>query len=240
MFPFKIKSLEEARRWLHRPVSQAGETAGLAGVVSVGAPAIDDALPWNGLPRARLHEIDAAAGDGAAHGFAALLLARLMDETGLALWCRSADPEAGLPYGPGLVRLGLAVDRVLFATARRATDVLWAMEEALRARRFAAVLGEAGAPDLTATRRLQLAAEAGGSTALLLVEPRAGRLSAAATRWQVISRPAVPPDAASWQLSLTRCRHGRRGTWHVEWDHEALHLRVPAALADRPAPRPAE
>lgn len=238
VFPLKINSLEEARQWLRRSDRLTEEALG---VVSAGAPGIDGALPWNGLPRARLHEIDAAAGDGAPAGFAATLVARLTGSDGLALWCRpSSGAEAGAPYGPALARFGVAPDRLLFVAARRAPDVLWAMEEGLRARRFAVVIGEAGAPDLTATRRLQLAAEAGGSTALLLVTPRAGRLSAAVTRWQVNPRPAERPEVASWQLALMRCRGGGRGTWHVEWSHEALHLRVLAALADRPVALAAE
>lgn len=210
-------------------------------MVSVGAATIDRALPWNGLPRARLHEIEAAAGDGASSGFAAFLVARLMGDDGLALWCR-AEPESelGRPYGPALARFGLPPDRLLFVAARRPTDVLWAMEEALRSRRFAAVLGEAGAPDLTATRRLQLAAEASGSTALLLVPSRAGRLSAAVTRWQVVARPSPQPDVSQWQVSLMRCRGGGRGAWYVEWSDEAHRLRVLAALADRPVALAAE
>lgn len=238
MNSIKINSLADARRWLRGRERLAAEPRE---AVRLDAPAIDAALPWNGLPRARLHEIELSHGDGAAYGFAAFLLARLIGRDGLALWCRlSSDGEAGAPYGPGLVRFGLPPDRVLFADARRPADVLWAMEEALRSGRVAAVLGEAGAPDLTATRRLQFAAEAGGSTALLLVPPRAGRLSAAVTRWQIASRPAAQADVASWQLSLMRCRGGGRGTWHVEWNHEALHLRVLAALADRPAALAAE
>src|SRR5690606_31434079 len=136
-------------------------------------------------------------------GFAALMLASLMGRTGLGVWCRPAsDGDAAQPYAPALARCGVAVDRLFFVPARRTADLLWAMEEALRSRRFAVVLGGAGAPDLTATRRLQLAAEAGGSTALLLVSPRAGRLSAATTRWQVVARPAPRPGISAWQLSL--------------------------------------
>lgn len=238
MFPLQIKTLEDARQWLRRHDRFAEDPAD---VISVGATAIDRALPWNGLPRARLHEIETAAGDGASSGFAVFLLARLMGDDGLTLWCR-AEPESefGRPYGPALARFGLSLDRVVFVAARRPTDVLWAMEEGLRSRRFAAVLGEAGAPDLTATRRLQLAAEAGGSTALLLVSPRAGRLSAAMTRWQVAARPSPQPEDAHWQVSLMRCRGGGCGAWHVEWNDEAHHLRVLAALADRPVALAAE
>ena len=42
----------------------------------VGVPAIDNHLPWQGLPTAGLHEV---AGDAAALGFCAALLGRLAE-----------------------------------------------------------------------------------------------------------------------------------------------------------------
>jgi protein ImuA len=220
-------------------------------VVAFGDPAIDDELPGGGLAGGCLHELVAASGDAAVHGLAAWLLGRAMKNTGVALWCRPHRKRHGvLPYGPGLARFGLATERLLFARTRTPVETLWAMEEALRSGRFAAVLGEGVAPDLTATRRLQIAAEAGGSLALLLVPPThdksardeaAGksakrgpaRLSAATTRWRVAACPAALPEAPRWTLILERCRGGGQGAWTLEWNHEALHLRVAAVLGDR-------
>jgi protein ImuA len=127
--------------------------------------------------------------------------------------------------------------QLIVAQARDTADILWAMEEGLRAGRFAAVLGEDIAPDLTATRRLQLAAEARGTTALLLAPPSektASRLSAATTRWRIASLPAARPERPCWQLTLERCRGGGSGAWSVEWNHEALYFDLAAALVDRP------
>jgi protein ImuA len=221
-------------------------------VVEFGDPAIDDELPGGGLAGGCLHEIVAAADDASPYGLAAWLLARAMQNTGLALWCRvqpkgrrsyEPGPYGPGPYGPGLARFGLATERLLLARTRTPVETLWAMEEGLRSGRFAAVLGEA-APDLTATRRLQIAAEAGGSLALLLIPPareksagkpakRSSRLSAATTRWRVAAHPAAQPKAPRWTLILERCRGGGQGAWTLEWNHEALHLRVAAVLGDR-------
>src|SRR5207248_1719864 len=135
--------------------------------LSLGPAAIDEALPAGGLAPGCLHEIGGPADDGAAVGFVACLLGRLTRAGGIALWCRrrSRRGDSG-PYGPGLGRFGLAPGGVVGGQARGPAEVLWAMEEGLRAGRFVAVLGENIAPDLTATRRLQLAAEACGTTAL--------------------------------------------------------------------------
>jgi protein ImuA len=226
-----------------------------------GDPAIDDELPGGGLASGCLHELAASPQDAAAYGLIAVLLGRLIGDAGvgpgMALWCRLAQSGhkqrghkqsghkqsghkqsglAALPYGPGLVRFGLPVERLILVRAGKPADLLWAMEEGLRSGRFTAVLGEGIAPDLTATRRLQLAAEAGGATALLAFpasEHRSLRLSAATTRWRIAACPAVLPDRPRWSVSLERCRNGGSRAWTLEWCHEALRLRVSAALADR-------
>lgn len=203
-----------------------------------GDPAIDDELPDGGLASGCVHELAASPQDAAAYGLLAVLLGRLIGEAGVALWCGLAPSgRPAMPYGPGLARFGLATERLILVRASKPADLLWAMEEGLRSGRFAAVLGEGLAPDLTATRRLQLAAEAGGATALLAfpaTERRSLRLSAATTRWRIAAVPAVLPDRPRWRVCLERCRGGGRRAWIFEWSHEALRLRVSAALADRP------
>jgi protein ImuA len=96
------------------------------------------------------------------------------------------------------------------------------MEEGLKAQSLGAVLGEIEKLDLTASRRLQLAAEAGGVTAFVLrrwrVMERAVRDAAqpiaAVTRWRVTALPAE--SAIGWRIELTRCRGGKPGTWIME------------------------
>lgn len=184
------------------------------------SPAIDSALPWGGLPRAALHEV-LAAEPGAAAGFAALALARA---GGTVLWI-APEPDA---WPPGLARFGLSPARLVLVRAPREQDALWAMEETLRCPAVGAALLVAGALDLTAARRLQLAAEAGGVLGLLLRPDEDGAApTAALTRWRI---GAAPSDSASphalgdpaWSLELLRCRGGRPANWRATWHGEQL------------------
>lgn len=212
-------------------------TGGAVGdVLALDVPPVDAALAGGGLPLGCLHEILGTADDGAATGFAALLLARLAARAGRpVLWLtRQADVHA-----PGLAGYGLTPDRLVLARGRRPADLLWALEEAARSAAVAAVVGEVEAADLTASRRLQLAAEAGGVTAFLLRRQGAEMTSSAVTRWRVAALGSHPvagePGIGTpcWQLDLLRCRGGRPGRWPVAWRGPAEGL----ALAD-PAPAP--
>jgi protein ImuA len=209
-------------------------------LASLGLEALDCALPWGGLPSGCLHEIAAgAAEDGAAAAFAALLLGRLSaaGRRSTILWCAAGD---GL-YGPGLAAYGLDCRRLVFVRGRRDADLLWAMEEALRSGAVGAVLGEIHDADLTASRRLQLAAEAGGAAALLLRPPEAKPgPSPAFTAWRIASAPSAAPSsghgvgAPRWSVELTRCRGAVPRRWLLEWNDEARRLVVAAEFRDRP------
>jgi protein ImuA len=112
--------------------------------------------------------------------------------------------------------------------------LLGALEESLRCRGLAAVVGESEAVDLTQSRRLQLAAEAGGVTGILLRRSPAREASVAVTRWQVWSATTLG-DRPRWRLSLIRCRGGRTGDWVLEGSHATGGFAVAAALVHRPA-----
>ena len=155
-------------------------------------PALDDALQ-GGLAFGALHELAPASELqlGAAFGFG-LAIAALAAAGGRSALCIQTDfaaLEAGTPYGPGLDLLGLPMDRLLILRVARPLDVLWAFEEALKCPALAAVLAElpetGAAADLTATRRLSLAARAGGGLGLLLRHRPCPLATAAMTRWQV-------------------------------------------------------
>ena len=227
-------------------------------VVSSGIAAIDAVLPRGGLPCACLHEVVAVAhpdtsypgtspSSTAAAGFAAFLAARLSagvrqeKKGGLIVWCRLGrglcTPEL---YGPGLAGFGLDPGRLLVVRGRSETDVLWAMEEGLRSGAAAAVLGELAAPAPIALRRLQLAAEAGGVTGLLL-RPLTAQAGAglATTRWAVAAAPGVvegrvAPKGIRWQVELQRCRGAAPAAWLLDWCHETHRLGVAAPLRHRP------
>ncbi len=215
--PALLKDLRARIRRLERHAPGAGnayETEDASGPLPFGVGDIDAALPWGGLPRACLHEV--GGGDGAATGFCAALLARFAGGGGVALWCRRGR---GL-YGPGLATFGLDPERLIVVRGRSGTDVLWAMEEGLRSGSPAAVLGEADAVTPTAARRLQLAAEGGGVTALLLRPAGKATPSPAVTRWRVSAAPSTISGGGvgiRWKVELLRCRGGGSRSWFVEW-----------------------
>jgi protein ImuA len=207
-------------------------------VTRFGVPAIDKALPWGGVPQGCLHELTGSPGDNAAHGFAAALLGRLARDAGSLLWCRMKRTgyDNGVPYGPGLMRFGLVAERIVFVETERTPDALWAMEEGLRAAGLVAVYGEGIALDLTSSRRLQLAAEASGKTALALTKPqKRPSITAATTRWCVTTLPCGDDTEAikpRWHIALTRCRGGNSNAWIVDWDHAAHRFDLATPLAD--------
>ncbi len=204
-----------------------------------GVEAIDAHLPDGGLPLGCLHAVT-AEDPGAGTGFAATLLGRLATPKAPALWIlRGRDL-----YAPGLAAYGLTPDRLVAVRAVRAVDALWAMEEALRCSALSAVLGELEGLDLTASRRLQLAAESSGVTGFLLdlgagmSSRRSGRpegLSAAVTRWRLDAAPSQDEEedraprpagglpglgAPRWSVALERCRGGRPGRWTLIREEE--------------------
>ncbi len=229
-------------------------------ILPLGLAEIDQTLPAGGLACGAVHE---AAGS-AVGGFAAWLASRLVRHRGGAvLWCLKLG-STGQLYGPGLAAFGLDVGGLIIVRHRRRAEMLWVMEESLRCQAFAAVIGECDEEiTLAASRRLQLAAESGGTTGLILrrggIAMAAGRSgaklipSACASRWQVDaaigwgSQEAIETEAGPfgmgtsrsgtrWQLSLQRCRGGfGTGTWLVEHDEATGDFSLVAAPGDRPA-----
>lgn len=223
-------------------------------VLPFGIAAIDRVLPGGGLARGALHEILGMGSDeedGAlAAAFAAGILGRLAAQESLAgnamvLWCLSR-PDL---YGPGLAAHGLDPANLVLVRASRDAEILWAMEEGLRAPGIAAVVGEVGTLTAVASRRLQLAAERSGITAFLLRRWRDGGQAvrernlpnAAVTRWRIATLPSQPPwrepgvGRPRWRVELLRCRGGEPACWEVEVADATGHVSLAAALADRSA-----
>jgi len=161
---------------------------------------------------------------------------------GILLWPFAKHPNAfGFLYPPGLKFFGLDPSRLLFIRCATDRECLWAMEEGLRIGGVAAVIGaRPKAMDLTASRRLQLAAEQANTPVFLLRNYSDGAQSAAVTRWRISPAPSAHDEFgffayARWRVALEYARGGKTGEWVMEWNHDALSLRLSSALGDRAA-----
>lgn len=177
------------------------------------------------LCTARVHE---AEGRGRT-GFALFQAARI---AGSVFWVVLAHDRDRLL--PGTLPDGLA-ERFHLIETKTEADLLWAVEEALRARPVGLVVAEPEKPiSLTAGRRLQLAAEAGGTTGLLLIHEGRGS-NAAETRWKCDPLPG-PADSTRHRWVLTKNKKGTLGTHDVSWDGAtaAFHLAPPVGERRQP------
>src|SRR5712664_826646 len=145
-------------------------------VLPFGIKAIDGRLPEGGLALGALHEVaggDNGAIDGAA---AALFAAGIAARTrGRVLWCVTRQDL----FAPAIAAAGLAPDRVIYVEAGDEKTVLACFEEGLRENSgghhsgghhsgLGAVIGEVARLSMTASRRLQLAAEGSGAIGIAI------------------------------------------------------------------------
>jgi protein ImuA len=187
------------------------------GCLEFGVPEIDGALPGGGLAHGALHEF-AGGGAGTVDGAAAALFAAgiAARTKGPIVWCLTR-PDL---FFPALAQVGLHPDRVIFVESDKEEDVLANMEEALAHGGLGAVVGELVRLPMTASRRLQLAAERTGTLALAVRRWRRqteandfGQPTASTTRWRVSVLPseALPVPGvgrAGWLLELMRVKAG--------------------------------
>ena len=153
-----------------------------------------------------MHEV----GGAAATFFSSLVLAR---SEGPILWC-TREGGASRLYPPGLVH---------------------AAHEGLRAG-WHVVLETSKPMELSASRRLQLAAEAGGRFGIALGEGPAGGglLPSAVTRWQAsFGEGALWPAGLRLRLDLLRNRSGRPGQWMMEWNHASRTFSLVSPASNR-------
>jgi len=202
---------------------------------ALGSPVLDSPL-GGGLPRGRLHELFAAEPDDrAALAGAALMLAmRIGEDAGprSLLWLRQDGGvrTSGLLYGPGLLELGLDPARLVEIVAPDEAGLLRAAGDAVRCPDVAALLIEpwksARGFDLTASRRLAIAAEKSGVTVLLLRTEAEPVPSAAYSRWRVRSLASAPLEAGApghpvLEMELLRHRGGLAGLRAcLEWNRD--------------------
>jgi protein ImuA len=210
----------------------------------LGVDSLDRAL-GGGLARGRLHELFAAepADAGSAAGFAAMLACCALPPGAPLLWLRLEEVErrGGRLHAPGLAEIGIDPSRLVLAVLPDPVALLRAAAEVLRCPEVGMAVIELWqsprALDLTASRRLAIAAEETGVTALLLRAEAQPAPSAAQTRWSIAAAAstALEADAPGFpvlDLELLRQRGGPGGgRWRLEWNRDRACFEE-AALSD--------
>ncbi len=255
------------------PSAQRGRKASEGASIPLGPQGFAlDRLLGGGLRRGTLHEIAPATArdEGAASRFAVAVAVCGLRTHGALVWIVDdcAAGESGVPYRPGLQGHGLDPDRLIVVRTRGGQQTLWATEEALRGSGFVvlAELWGGKAYGLAPSRRLVLAARAGGSTALLLHAGLGGGThglsTGCETRMVVAAHPsrrrpaavgALPvPGAPAFALRLDKARAALadidpQQVFALHWnaaqrcfhdpDHPVALAAPPADGPDRAAPR---
>jgi cell division inhibitor SulA/protein ImuA len=186
------KLLENPRVWRARSQPQPAEG------LSSGYARLDRLLPGGGWPRQALTEILIEQyGIGELQLLMPALASLCIEAPGTEPvepgWIAWVAPPFQ-PYPPALQKCGIDLARMLIVRPRNPGEVLWSAEQALSSGTCAAVLLWPPVLDDQASRRLQLAAEKGGS-------------------WAVAFRPLSArhePSAAALRLELSADHRGTR------------------------------
>jgi protein ImuA len=228
--------------------------------VTTGGQATVSALLSPQRLAADLHEVAPAAAPDifAALGFALFLCAvcaRARPAAGVVLAVEDfVARETGAPYGPGLVEAGVDPANLVIVRTHNPRETLHAMEEALKCRGVAAVLGEstidARLYGLDISRRLTLAARAGGAAGFLAPIALAGQAqrmsSTAGTRMEVARRSSSIDPFGQARLGLPGAavagvRFAKaRGAFGLDTErvhevaYDAFSFDLPPLPADRP------
>jgi protein ImuA len=241
-----LAALDELRAKIER-IEAGRRTA--AAVLPFGSSGIDARLPGGGLALGALHEV-AGGGNSAVHGAAAaLFVAGIAARTkGKVLWCVTKQDL----FAPALAHVGLPPSRVIYLEAGDEKSVLACFEEALRHPGLGAVVAEVARLSMTASRRLQLAAESSGAIGLAIRRWRRqadttdfGQPTASVTRWRVSLLPSSQLPVAGigrprWLLELIRCRAGESAEFEVEACDAKGRIALPAHLVHGPGTQEGE
>ncbi|EMS95902.1 hypothetical protein H009_19764 [Agrobacterium tumefaciens str. Cherry 2E-2-2] len=218
-----------------------GGTGRARKVLPFGVAEIDTRLPGGGLALGCLHEV-AGGGNGAVDGAAAAMFsAGIAARTkGKILWVVTRRDL----FMPAIAQAGLHPDRMVHLEAGDEKALLACFEEGLRHGGLGAVVAETARLSMTASRRLQLAAESSGTIGIAVRRWRRqteagdfGQPTASVTRWRVSVLPTAPLPVpglgrARWLLELIRCRAGESADFEVEACDAQGRIALPSKVAD--------
>ncbi|HVY05351.1 MAG TPA: translesion DNA synthesis-associated protein ImuA [Burkholderiales bacterium] len=153
---------------LHNPAIWRGDEPARVALpgIPTGFAELDRELPGGGWPRGMVSEL---LTERSGIGELSLLmpaLARLSAQDG---WLMLVAPP-WIPYAPALAARGIRLSKVIVARTASDKDTMWAAEQSLRAGNCPAVLLWPKTVNEHGLRRLQLAAEEGGSFGVVFGE----------------------------------------------------------------------
>lgn len=221
-------------------------------VVAANAGSVDG---FQAAPAGILHEVwtDQERNAGVALGFC-LGQARglLTRQKPSILWVQLSHEaqETGLPYGPGLRVFGIDPEALMICRVHTVTELLWAVEEAAGCRAIAAVIADVVQPsktlDFTASRRLNMRAEAAGISIFMSRYGVGREASAAGLRWRVMPNlsgamsfdaraPGVPRFAVGLEKghALLQLKQGD-GDWILNWTDDGFAHDTNSGIGDTP------
>jgi protein ImuA len=208
--------------------------------ISIGVPPLDRLLPAGGLRPGSLIEY-LAAGEGQGAASLALAAARVACQDRRAFL---VVDRPGQFYPLAAAAWGIDLSHTIVVRPANAAEELWALDQALRCPGVGAVWVRCETLNPHDFRRLQLAAESGGTLGLLMRPARfRGQPTWADLQWLVEPQPAG--DRWRLRVELVRCRGGtggqrvfleldeQTGCWSEASDIHATHLvHSSAQLAD--------
>jgi hypothetical protein len=185
---------------------------------------LDQLLPRHGFVRGTLAEWLAAIDAGGAAGLA-LTTAREACRNGSVLVI--LDPRREF-YPPAAARAGIELSRLIVLHPHSEADQLWAFDQVLRCGGVAAAMIHLDRLDDRVFRRLQLAAEEGGSLGLLL-RPGSAENAPSWADVRLLVEPLSAADPAAGRCLRISLLRGRGGG-----NHESVKVMVDDATHSMP------
>ncbi|WP_417461620.1 ImuA family protein [Kordiimonas sp.] len=189
------------------------------------------------------HEVWANTPDTMTSATAFALLGSVANDDTPILWVttRRLCLEHGLPYGPGLIGLGIDPARIILVRTRTRMEALWAIEEGLKVGTLAAVIGELEDIDLTESRRLSLVTREYMTRCVMILRNERAPSSASFSRHQISPVQSGAPSFAPYapgqphvEAALVKHRGGQRPNINrMEWSDAPDRFPVVAPLANR-------
>lgn len=248
--------------WLAEPAQEYSQSAleprdrstTSFGVAPFGLDAIDQALPWSGLPSGTIHEWSSSEGFSPCSVLALLAGNLLRRSTSL-----SAPSKFVVWVGKNIWPTPYLLEQTMYVTVQEGERTtsrslldnclfidppqeklkLWAIDLALRSPAVAVVIAECKKLSFAMSRKFALAAKQGGTLGLFVREKTShAESSAAFSRWSLEPRISSS-ESPRFELSLLKCKGAQPkiGAWIIEMregvcsyepNQQTISLHIPA------------